>query len=190
MLDGELKAEGGVIKIKPIGSYPFSATALNSRGRAIVCEQTISIYPVVSAKFNLPETAHTDTTVAVDLVTENLGDNSLKWTIKKDGKQTELGTVITGELTGSGGLILFKTNGVYELSATITDELGKEVTVSDIIEVYTVVEIKMEIANITHTDKTITLSTETKNAEEMETLWSLTQNGKEVIIEDFIDGNI
>jgi hypothetical protein len=194
VLDGELKEEGGVIKIKSAGSYTFSATALNGRGRTIVCEQTVSIYPVVSAKFNLPESAHTDTTVAVDLVTENLGDNSLIWTIKKDGKETDLETVITGELTSSGGLILFKTNGVYELSATITDELGKEVTVSDIITVYPLAEIKMELANITHTDKTITLNTETKNAEEMEIQWSLTQNGKEVIIEDFIEdfieGNI
>ena len=194
VLDGELKAEGGVIKIKSTGSYTFSATALNSRGRTVVCEQTVSIYPVISAQFSLPESAHTDTTVAVDLVTENLGDNSLIWTIKKDGKEIDLETVITGELTGSGGLILFKTNGVYELSATITDELGKEVTVSDIITVYPLAEIKMELANITHTDKTITLNTETKNAEEMEIQWSLTQNGKEVIIEDFIEdfieGNI
>ncbi len=190
VLDGELKAEGGVIKIKSTGSYTFSATALNSRGRTVVCEQTVSIYPVISAQFNLPESAHTDTTVAVDLVTENLGDNSLIWTIKKDGKETELETVITGELTGSGGLILFKINGVYELSATITDELGKEVTVSDIISVYSLAEIKMELSNITHTDKTITLKTETKDAEEMEIEWSLTQNGKEVIIEDFIEGNI
>lgn len=190
VLDGELKAEGGVIKIKSTGSYTFSATALNSRGRTVVCEQTVSIYPVISAQFSLPETAHTDTTVAVDLVTENLGDNSLIWTIKKDGKEVDLETVITGELTGSGGLILFKTNGVYELSATITDELGKEVTVSDIITVYPLAEIKMELANITHTDKTITLNTETKNAEEMEIEWSLTQNGKVVIIEDFIEGNI
>jgi len=144
VIDGELKAEGGVIKIKSTGSYTFSATALNSRGRTVVCEQTVSIYPVISAQFSLPESAHTDTTVAVDLVTENLGDNSLIWTIKKDGKEIDLETVITGELTGSGGLILFKTNGVYELSATITDELGKEVTVSDIISVYPLAEIKME----------------------------------------------
>ncbi|MDD4440150.1 MAG: S-layer homology domain-containing protein, partial [Tissierellia bacterium] len=190
VLDGELKAEGGVIKIKSIGSYTFSATALNSRGRAVVCEQTVSIYPVVSAKFNLPEIAHIDTTVAVDLVTENLGDNSLIWTIKKDGREIDIETVITGELTGSGGLILFKTNGKYELSATITDELGKEVTVSDVISVYPLAEIKMELTDITHTDKTITLNTETKNAEEMEIEWSLTQNGKEVIIEEFIEGNI
>ncbi|HHX12058.1 MAG TPA: S-layer homology domain-containing protein, partial [Clostridiales bacterium] len=103
---------------------------------------------------------------------------------------TDLETVITGELTDSGGLILFKANGVYELSATITNELGKEVTVSDIITVYPFAEIKMELANITHTDKTITLNTETKNSEEMEIEWSLTRNGNEVIIEDFIEGNI
>jgi hypothetical protein len=190
VLDGELKAEGGVIKIKSTGSYTFSAKALNSRGKAVICEQTVTVYPVISAKFNLPETAHTDTTVAVDLVTENLGDNSLIWMIKKDGKETDLETVITGELTDSGGLILFKANGVYELSATITNELGKEVTVSDIITVYPFAEIKMELANITHTDKTITLNTETKNSEEMEIEWSLTRNGNEVIIEDFIEGNI
>ena len=190
VLDGELKANGGIIKIESTGSYTFSATALNSRGRTIVCEQTVSIYPVVSAKFNLPEIAHTDTTVAVDLITQNVGDNSLIWTVKKDGKEIELETAITGELTSSGGLIQFKTNGVYELNVTVVDGLGKEITVSDTITVYPVAEIKMELANITHTDKTITLNVETKNADEMEIQWTLTQNGKEVNIEKFIEGNI
>ncbi|WP_410176543.1 S-layer homology domain-containing protein [Sedimentibacter saalensis] len=190
VLEGELKADGGFIKIKSIGSYTFTATAINIRGKQVKHQQTISIYPVVSAKFNLPETAHTDTSVAVDLYTENLGGNSVAWSLKEDDKEIEIETALTGELTSSGGIVQFKANGVYELTAIIKDELGKVITASDTITIYPVAEVKMEIAEITHTDNPIILKTETKKADDIETQWSLLRNGEAVNINDFIEGNI
>jgi len=190
VLEGELKSDGGFIKIKSIGSYTFTATAINSRGKQAKHEQTISIYPVVSAKFNLPETAHTDTSVAVDIYTENLGGNSVAWSLKKDDKEIEIETALTGELTSSGGIVQFKANGVYELTAIIKDELGKVITASDTITIYPVAEVKMEIAEITHTDNPIILKTETKKADDIEIQWSFARNGEAVNINDFIEGNI
>ncbi|MSU03515.1 S-layer homology domain-containing protein, partial [Tissierella pigra] len=157
VIDGELKADGGTIKIKSVGSYSFTATAVNSRGKEVKHEQTIDIYPVVSAEFKLPETAHTDTTIDVDLSTENLGENLVVWSLKKDNIEIDHSTVLTGELTNTGGLITFNNTGIYELTAVITDKLGKETKVSDVIRVYPVGEIKIELDKITHTDKSITL---------------------------------
>ncbi|WP_353095432.1 S-layer homology domain-containing protein [Tissierella praeacuta] len=190
VIDGELKEDGGTIKIKSIGSYTFTATAINSRGKEVKHEQTIDIYPVVSAEFKLPETAHTDTTIDVDLSSENLGDNPVAWSIQRDGKEIDFDTNITGELTNTGGLITFNNIGTYELTAVITDELGKEIKVSDVIRVYPVGEIELELDKITHTDKSIILKTETKNTNDMELIWTLTRNGEEVNISEFIEGNI
>ncbi|MEJ1731290.1 hypothetical protein SMA90_33705, partial [Escherichia coli] len=61
-IDGELRADGGNIRIKSVGSYTFTAIAVNSRGKEIKHEENIDIYPIVSAELKLPETAHTDTT--------------------------------------------------------------------------------------------------------------------------------
>lgn len=160
-IDGELKADGGTIKIKSVGSYTFTAIAANSRGKEIKHEENIDIYPVVSAEFKLPETAHTDTTIEVDLEVENLGDSHVAWTVQRDGKEIELDTNIKGELTNTGGLIMFNNIGEYELTAIVTNELGKETIVSDVIKIYPVGEIKLELDKITHTDKNITLKTET-----------------------------
>ncbi|MBU5255185.1 S-layer homology domain-containing protein [Tissierella praeacuta] len=190
VIDGELKTDGGTIKIKSVGSYNFTATAVNSRGKEVKHEQTIDIYPVVSAEFKLPETAHTDTTIDVELSTENLGDNPVAWSVQRDGKEIDFDTNITGELTNTGGLITFNNTGIYELTAVITDELGKEIKVSDVIKIYPVGEIKLELDKITYTDKNITLRTETKNTDDMDLIWSLTRNGEEVNILEFIEGNI
>jgi len=190
VLDGELKEDGGTIKIKSIGSYTFTAIAVNSRGKEVKHEQTIDIYPVVSAEFKLPETAHTDITIDVNLEVKNLGENLVAWSLKKDNIEIDLSTVLTGELTNTGGLITFNNTGIYELTAVITDGLGKETKVSDVIEIYPVGEIKLELDKITHTDKSITLRTETKNTDAMDLIWSLTRNGEEVDISEFIEGDI
>src|SRR5699024_6822166 len=168
-IDGELRADGGTIKIKSVGSYTFTAIAVNSRGKEIKHEQNIDIYPIVSAEFKLPKTAHTDTTIEVDLEVENLGDSLVAWTVQRDGKEIEYDADTTGELTNTGGLIMFNNIGEYELTATITDELGKEIIVSDVIKIYPVGEIKLELDKITHTDKNITLKTETKNTDRKST---------------------
>lgn len=190
VIDGKLNMDGGTIKVKSAGSYTLTAIAVNSRGKEVKHEDTIDIYPVVSSVFQLPETAHTDTTVAVDLSTENLGDKFVVWSAQRDGKEIDLDTNIIGELTNTGGLIIFNDIGIYELTATIRDELGKETKVSNVIKIYPVGEIELELDKITHTDKRLTLKAETKNLDEMELTWSLTRNGEEVNISEFIEGDI
>ncbi len=51
-IDGELKVNGGTIKIKSVGSYTFTAIAVNSRGKEIKHEQNIDIYPIVLLSLN------------------------------------------------------------------------------------------------------------------------------------------
>ena len=190
VIDGELNVDGGTIKVKSVGSYTLTAIAINSSGKEVKHEQTIDIYPVVSAEFKLPETAHTDTTVDVNLSTENLGENLVIWSVQRNGKEIDLDTNITGKLTNTGGLIIFNNTGTYELTATITDELGKETKVSDVIKIYPVGEIELDIDRITHIDKKVILRTETKNLDDMEVIWSLTRNGEEVDVSEFIEGDI
>ncbi|HBF65735.1 MAG TPA: S-layer protein, partial [Clostridium sp.] len=190
IVDGELKADGGIVKIKEKGTYTFTATAKNSIGKEITCEQTVTVYPVVTADFYMPQTAHTDTSIAVDLKTENLGQNLVVWSLKKDDNAVKLENAITGELGNTGGTVQFNSKGSYELTATVTDELNKVYTVSKNIDIYPVAEINLTLQSVTHTDKTIAFHVQTKDAEEMTLNWSLMKDGESVDVESFIEGEL
>lgn len=190
VLEGELKPDGSIVKIREKGTYTFTATAKNSVGKEITCEQTVTVYPVVTADFDMPQTAHTDTSIAVDLKTENLGQNLVMWSLKKDGMEVKLEKAITGELGNKGGTVQFNSKGSYELTATVTDELGKVCTVSKSIDIYPMAEINLTLQSVTHTDKTIAFNVQTKEAEEMTLNWSLMKDGESVDIESFIEGEL
>lgn len=188
--EGELTKDGGTLKAKEIGEYIITATAKNSRGREITHCQTITVYPVVTVKFTLPETAHTDTSIAIDLKTENVGELPIVWSVNKDGEASDLTKTITGELESTGGTIQFKEHGSYTLTAAITDTLGKVTSVSQSVVVYPVAEIKLKLTNLSHTDKTVTLQTESKNAKGLTSHWTLTKDGAPVELESQIEGNV
>lgn len=190
LTDGTLDKNGGKVKFTQTGSITLIATAKNSRGVTVTHEQTISIYPVVTAAFTLPETTHTDKSVAVELTTENLGGNAVMWSLEKDGSAVDVETALTGTLDSTGGTVLFKEKGVYKLTASITDELGKVITAQNCITVYPVAEVKLTLPAVSHTDKTVALKTETKEADGLTLSYTLTRNGEPAEMSTFIEGGL
>lgn len=190
IMKGELTADGGTVEFLQAGNFTLIATVKNSRGVTVSHEQAIAIYPVVSADFKLPAKAHTDTAVAVELSTENLGSNVVVWSLEKDDTAIDIAEGLLGELNSQGGTVMFKEKGNYVLAATITDELDKTVSASDIITVYPVAEVKLELLAVSHTDKTIALQTETKETDGLTVAYTLTRNGEPANINTFIEGNL
>lgn len=190
VFEGELNKDGGTLKAKEIGKYTITATAKNSRGREVTHSQTVTVYPVITMDFTLPKTAHTDTSIPVELKIQNLGQNTVEWSVTQDGKALELKKTIAGELTNAGGTIQFKEKGNYGLTAKITDEIGKETTVSKNIDIYPVAEIKLTLPTISHTDKAVTLQTESKNIEGLAAAWTLTKNGEPAELKSQIEGDV
>ncbi|MBP3038479.1 S-layer homology domain-containing protein [Bacillaceae bacterium Marseille-Q3522] len=190
LTDGTLDQNGGKLKFTQTGSITLIATAKNSRDVTVTHEQTISVYPVVVAAFTLPETTHTDKSVAVELSTENLGANAVVWSLEKDGSAVDVDTALTGTLDFTGGTVLFKEKGVYKLTASITDELSKVITAQDSITVYPVAEVKLTLPAVSHTDKTVALKTETKETDGLTVTYTLTRNGEPAEISAFIEGTL
>lgn len=188
LTDGTLDKTGGKVKFTQTGCITLIATAQNSRGVTVTHEQTISIYPVVTAAFILSETTHTDKSVAVELTTGNLGSNAVVWSLEKDGAAVDIETALTGVLDSTGGTVLFKEKGSYTLTASITDELGKVITAQDSITVYPVAEVKLTLPAVSHTDKTVALKTETKEADGLTVTYTLTRNGEPAETGAFIEG--
>jgi len=188
VIKGDLTASGGKVNFTQTGSITLIATAKNSRGVTVSSEQTVSIYPVVKAAFMLPDTAHTDTAVAVELKTENLGSHAVTWALVRDGKKIAFANAVIGKLSAEGGTVVFKEKGSYTLTASITDELGKTITAENKITVYPVAEVKLTLPAISHTDKAVNITTETKEADGLELTYTLTKNGEPVEIGTAIEG--
>jgi hypothetical protein len=190
LTDGTLDQNGGKLKFTQTGSITLIATAKNSRGVTVTHEQTISIFPVVTAAFTLPETTHTDKSVAVELSTQNLGGSAVRWSLEKDGSAVDVETALTGTLDSTGGTVLFKEKGVYKLTASITDELGKVITAQGSITVYPVAEVKLILPAVSHTDKTVALKRETKETDGLALSYTLTRNGEPAETGSFIEGGL
>ncbi len=189
LFGGTLSTSGGKVKVLQTGKLTLIATAENSRGVTITCEQTVAVYPVVTAALTLPQTAHTDTAVAVDLVTENLGSNTVVWSVTKDGSGLDLSDALNGELDQAGGTVRFLSAGAYTLTASITDELGKTVTASPSITAYPVVEVTLSLPATAHTDTAVSLDTKATNAEGLAIAYTLTRNNEAVDAADYIEGS-
>lgn len=149
-----------------------------------------SYVPAPQFSFTLPGTAHTDTAVAVELNSENLGSNAVTWSLVRDGKEVALAEALNGEMTAEGGTVVFTEKGCYTLTASITDGLGKTITAEDSITVYPVAEVKLTLPAVSHTDKTVAIKTETKEADGLRVAYTLTKNGEPVETGSAIDGNI
>ncbi len=190
VFEGKLGNNGGTLKAKQVGKYIITATVKNSCGREVTYNQTITVYPVVTANFTLPETAHTDSSIAVDLKTENLGQKNVVWTLTKGEESMDLETAITGKLQNTGGTIQFKEQGSYTLTATITDEIEKKTTVSHSIIVYPVVQMKLKLPTMTHTDKAVTLTLNSLNTEGLTPALVLRKDNTEVELDKYIEGDM
>ena len=171
---------GGTLTFTDVGEYKLKAAATNSRGKTAEYEQTITVYPVVGVAFTLPATAHTDTSLPVDLLLENAGEAKAVWSIKRDGQPVELAEAAVGSLDNTGGVLQFTQPGEYELTVSVEDTLGTVSSCTQTVTVYPVVSIAIGLPDIAHMDEEVTLSIDAENLGDLPILWTGTLNGEEI----------
>ncbi|HML33397.1 hypothetical protein [Sporomusa sphaeroides] len=135
-ISGALNAQGGKIRFPSPGEYRLTATMFDALGRVFSASEKISIYPLYSCSFTMPNVIHTghEFVVALDSGV-NLGEKSIAWTAYKDGQQVVLTDYFKGALTNSGGTVHVDVPGSYRLTAIATDELDRSFSHSQTIEV-------------------------------------------------------
>ena len=175
-LEGTLTNDGGKIRFKDKGVYSLTASITDETGRTYEASQTITIYPVGSIGFYVPEIAHTDTTVRVESRFENLGDSKIQWSLTKDGKDIALNDAVQGELTNGGGSIRFKEKGEYVLKAAFTDPAGRTYSYTAPVKVYPVPSISYTLPETAHTDTVVNVIPETLELNGLKVEW-LCENG-------------
>lgn len=152
-----------------------------------------SYYPDAEVRFELLETAHTDSEIKVMPVWKYM--KSYTWTLTKtavDGSQQpmELEKAISGTLNLEGGTIQFKEHGQYTLTAAAKNVRGKETVLSKQITVYPVIDLSFDLPETTHTDKsaTLTFSLEKLHGHDIE--WTAAKDGETVQTADIMDGEL
>ena len=149
--------------------------------------------PDAQVRFDLPETAHTDTEIKIMPVWKYM--QSFSWTLTKtavDGSEqsVELADAVTGLLGLEGGTIQFKEDGKYTLTATAKNARGKETVLSKTVTVYPVIDLIFDLPETTHTDKSTTLTFSLEKLYGHDIIWTAEKDGEAVQTADILEGKL
>ncbi|WP_243126687.1 S-layer homology domain-containing protein [Clostridium sp. HBUAS56010] len=148
-------------------------------------------YPDAQVRFELPETAHTDTEIKVMPVWKYM--QSFTWTLSKtavDGSEQTAELTDAGTLSLEGGILQFKEPGKYTLTATAKNVRGKETELSKTVTVYPVIDLTFALPETTHTDKSVTLSYALEALYGHDIVWTAEKDGEAAALTDMLDGTL
>ena len=179
-------SESCVLTFSKAGEYALTGTVKNSAGKEVVCAAATTVYPVTALQLALPAVAHTDDTVAISLAGELYGMTPV-WSLSRNGEAVELADYVDGNL--AEGSVRFKDKGVYTLTATVTDVLGRAFSASADITVYPVGSAGFYLPEIFHTDDTVTVEAIFYEIGEKAAAWTLTRDGTPVALENALSNS-
>ena len=188
-LPENFKGIGGELAFSETGIYTLTGTAKNSAGRETACTHTVNVYPVAALALELPAAAHTDEAIEAVLSGERY-NLPVVWALTKNGEAAELSECFEGTLSDAGGKLRFTGKGVYRLTATATDALGREFSASANVTVYPVGQIGVYLPEILHTDDTVNVATSFANYDDSAVTWTLEHDGKTVSLSDYVSGSL
>ncbi|MCG8540147.1 MAG: S-layer homology domain-containing protein [Clostridia bacterium] len=186
--EGNLDNSGGVVKFKENGSYNLKAKIVDGTGREFEFENSIEVYPVIMADFELSETTHTDNDISIVTSLQNLGSNDIVWNLEKEGQIVDISTYTEGNLDNNGGVVRFRERGIYNLKAKIVDETGREFEFEDSIEVYPIITVAFDLPKTVHTDNDVKVVTTSQHLGSNHIVWHLDKKGEKVNISKYIEG--
>jgi hypothetical protein len=176
---GILSNDGGSIYFENQGQYELIAQVTDELNKQFEYSTSIKVYPIPILNFNLPETAHTDSIINIENNFNNIDGLDVCWKIQKESSEpTDYTEYVSGELSNTGGKIVFKEEGAYTLTANIVNELGKTYSFSDTIIIYPVISPILSVPSVSHIDSTFHISlsdTERQNVE-----WKISKNNSEL----------
>ena len=190
VIDGSLSNMGGTITFKTKGGYVLAADVTDATGRSFTHSEKVTVYPVAGVAFELPATAHTDT--SIDLVTTltEMDGLTAEWSLTRNGEVVSIIDFVDGSLNDAGSTIRFKEKGVYALTAKVTDKTGRVFETTAAITVYPVGAAGFYLPEITHTDTTVSVEATFKDIDTATAVWTLTKDGTPVTLSDYIEGTL
>ncbi|MCT4563557.1 MAG: S-layer homology domain-containing protein [Maledivibacter sp.] len=190
-INGRLTKDGGSIVFKEKGNYTLTATVTNYNGKTTSYSQSLIVLPVINIAFELPEYSHTDKPISIDVKVTELGELDLVWSVVKDGENVAWDAAIEGMLSNEGGSITLKEKGNYSIIATCTDEKERSYSHEASTIIYPTINMGFKLLDKAHTDKNINFNVvSSESLEDTTLIWSLTRNGENVTLSDYIGGEL
>ena len=190
VISGSLGNGGGTVQFTDKGSYTLTASATDETGQSFTHSETVMVFPVPDVAFELPATAHTDTTIKLGTTLTEMDGLTAEWSLTRGGEAVALSNYIDGTLTNDGGSIRFIDKGVYTLIATVTDATGRTFETSSNVTVYPVGAVGFYMPEIVHTDEIVAVEATFENIDTATAEWTLTRNDAAVTIGNYIDGTL
>ncbi len=127
--------------------------------------------PDFNVTFDLPQTAHTDTTITVEPKVD--GSFDVAWTLSKDGQPVDFSQFVDGTLNVGGGEITFKEPGAYTLVGTVSDGDGATTMHRETVTVYPVASVRVDVASMTHVDEQEDVGVVLTDADGLNVVWNV-----------------
>ena len=181
--------DGGEITFTELGKYALTATATGSNGKTTTYQKEITIDTLTKIGFNLPESAHTDTVIPIELLLENT-TNTVTWEIEQNGEKRPLDEIINGTLDNTGGSLQFMNEGEYTLIATVTDEYGKTSTCEKNIQIFPVPSLLFSLPQMTYVGMDIDVILTGEHFNGMPVSWELSKDGEMVDPAIYMQGTL
>ena len=170
--DGEdtsaaLSDNGGTLAFDGAGDYTLTTTAVDAQGREFSSEPVaIKVIPHLSLSLTSDlEKLHEDEAAEISLTVEHGTPSTVAWAMTHDGEGVSV------SLDDNGGTLTFDGAGDYVLTATVTDELGKEYTVTLPLEVRPVIVLTLDAPETTHVDQPAPV---TLSGTDLDVVWEVT----------------
>ena len=187
-VEGELNE--GSICFKEKGVYALTVIATDKTDRTFTDTANITVYPVGSVGFYLPELFHTDSEVALQTNFSEIGNHTAEWSLTKNGKPVILQDAISGSLTNAGGTVQFKEQGSYVLKATFTDGGGRNYSYEQGFKVYPVPTVQYSLPQYAHTDSDITIETQVTTLDGLTIEWLVDNTYGFQDFNTYVDGEL
>jgi hypothetical protein len=189
-LEGSLTDEGGKVRFKDKGVYRLTGTLTDETGRTFEASQAVTIYPVGSVGFYLPEITHTDKSVQVQASFQYLGTAEIQWALTRNGEVVTLSDYVEGTPTDTDSIVRFKEEGEYVLKAAFTDPAGRSYSYTAPIKVYPVPGITYKLPETAHTDTPISIIPETLELGDLKVEWLLENSFGFQNLATYLDGTL
>jgi len=190
-VSGKLANDGGTLQFSQKGEYTLKASFTDDGGRTYSYEQAFKVYPVPSVSYTLPQYAHTDSDINVNVDSIEFDGLKIEWLVDNTFGFQDWATYVDGNLDNMEGHIKFKRAGIYELVARVIDETGRVFLfeTGDKTEVFPVLDIKFELPHIAYTDSIIDFRTHGNN-NVLPVEWSITKDGDPIAENKATDGSL
>ena len=190
-VEGTLDNDGGLVRFKEKGEYRLKAFWTDEGSRTYQHELAVTVYPVPFISYLLPQFAHTDDQLDIEVNSSDLEGTKVEWLLDNTYGFQDWSTYVEGAMTETGGLLRFKRAGVYEIVARITDATGRIFLFEQggKIEIHPVLTLNFNLPTTTHTDTVIDLRT-TGNISVLPVEWTLTRNGAAVSLPQYLGGTL